>query len=208
MKETPFNPDKIKATSMVFPDISEPNSNIVFHGSSCAYAPRIESLGFEQDYRPWQNDFLLEAATIIRDISVKDADTIESAVHIPVKLSFAKSSISALKYAITKPGGQTLSFLLPYLKELRKHSCKIVPLLDKVNTSNNCVYAVDLSTIPALNMTAEISISHHVSAPVPISALVDKVIIPRETKLEDVIVQIKPQYDLSSIYEEIRKTQQ
>lgn len=180
----PFEPHIIKETLKTFPDDLE-SSDIVYHGTSCAYSARIEAKGFEHGYRPWSSDDLKEVALAVSESHPERSSEIRQWADHPVRLSFAKSSHLACQYAIAGGGGQTLGFIRDF-----RGSSGVIPehlerLLAEVDDSDYCVYAVQVGCIPEASRSLEGGVLY-VTSDVPREAVVGKVIIPKGTLLSAV----------------------
>ncbi|MCW0219490.1 MAG: hypothetical protein OJI67_14290 [Prosthecobacter sp.] len=179
-----FNAQSIKETELVFPQEIESNTQIFYHGTSCVFSGQIEENGFDIKYRPYTLVDLINIANAIKNIDPKTSAYLSRWADNPIRLSLAKKSYIASQYAVASRGGQTLSFIRPFL-----HIQDLIPehlstLLTQAETTASCVYAISICDLPSNGYSIERGVCY-MNISIPRENIIGKVIIPKGILLTD-----------------------
>lgn len=206
MTVSQLNIPHAQTTNCVFEPPFDDQDDLAFHGTSCAYEPAIDVNGFIHGQRSYNPDMFRRAADQVRELDMSLASDLYFYANHPVKLSFTKKSTRALEYALKARGGQSLEYLRKAFDYLGKLDDDATALLNNIDESGACIYAIRLSLLPSTAYTVSGS-DLHFSVGVPVSAIVAKLLITRGTNYTDVIPP-KPPTGLIKLFESMSNTPQ
>lgn len=198
MTTLPFDEDRLTSTGLLFPDDFEDHTQFAFHGTSIAYAAGIESQGFDKDFCPFDPQELEAIANSIAQTDPELSAMLRSHADRPTRLSFSPVSWIPLRYC-SKKGGQIVQMVRRAIGAGARIGGKSKELIESLEQSGGCVYAVDFSGVAHDQATTEwITIYSGVS--IPASSIAARIDIPRQfDHLVLEMLQSKPSPSLLAI---------
>lgn len=177
MTKLPFDEARLTSTGLLFPDQFEDHTRFAFHGTSIAYASGIESLGFDKDFCPFDPMELEAIADSVTQADPKLSEMLRSHAQKTTRLSFSPVSWIPIDYT-TRGGGQIVQMVRRAVNYGAQISEQSQALIESLEQSGGCVYAVDFNEVVARQATTEI-ITIYSGISIPASAIAARIDIPR-----------------------------